>query len=55
MTQDQFDDAFDQGQYEQEYNEYLANHYDANAKRLQHLAENFESYEDFRDFMLEAA
>ena len=55
MTESQFDEAFDQGQYEQEYNEYLANHYDCNAKSLAYLAENFESFDDFRDSMLGAA
>jgi len=55
MTQDQFDDAFDQGKYEAQYSQWLCDHYDCNAKRLQYLAENFESYEDFRDSMLEAA
>lgn len=55
MTADQFDAAFDQGQYEQEYSAYLAEHYDANATKLAYLAENFESYEDFRDSMLVSA
>jgi hypothetical protein len=54
MTASQFDQAFDQGQYQQEYSQYLLDHYDCNAKKLAYLAENFESYEDFRDFMLEA-
>jgi len=55
MTQDQFDEAFDRGEYEAEYSQWLFDHHDCNAKRLQHLAEIFESYEDFRDSMLEAA
>ena len=55
MTQDQFDEAFDRGEYEAEYSKWLFDHHDCNAKRLQHLAENFESYEDFRDSMLDAA
>jgi hypothetical protein len=52
MTANQFDDAFDQGKYEAEYSQYLADHNDCNAKRLAHMAENFESYEDFRDHMI---
>jgi hypothetical protein len=55
MTADQFDADFDQGQYEQEYSAYLAEHYDANATKLAYLAESFASYEDFRDSMLVSA
>ena len=55
MTTSQFDDAFDQGEYEAEYSQYLADHNDCNAKRLEHMAENFESYEDFRDHMMGVA
>jgi hypothetical protein len=52
MTESQFDEAFDQGQFEAEYSQYLADHYDCNAKSLAYLAENFESFDDFRDSML---
>ena len=52
MTEAQFDKDFDQGQYDAEYSQWLADHYDANATKLAYLAENFESYEDFRAAML---
>ena len=55
MTEAQFDKDFDQGQYEEEYSKWLADHFDCNATQLAYLAGNFESYEDFREAMLEAA
>ena len=54
MTEAQFDAAFDQGEYEAEYSAYLSEQYDANATKLAYLAENFESYEDFRASILYA-
>jgi len=55
MTRLQFDNAFDQGQYEDEYSQWLADHFDCNAHQLEKMAERFESYEDFRDDMMVAA
>ena len=55
MSQVEFDSAFDQGEYEAEYSEWLADHFDCNAHQLEKMAERFESYEDFRDDMMVAA
>ena len=55
MTRLQFDTAFDQGQYEDEYSQWLADHFDCNSHQLEKMAERFESYEDFCDDMLVAA
>ena len=55
MTEAQFDEAFDQGQYEEEYSKWLADHFDCNAHQLEKMAERFEFYEDFRDDMMVAA
>jgi hypothetical protein len=54
MTEAEFDKAFDQGEYEAEYSQWLADHFDCNSTKLEYLAENFESYEDFRESMVQA-
>lgn len=55
MNEDQFDEAFDQGEYEQEYSEYLSNHGGVNSTSITAMAERFEQYEDFRDSIVYAA
>ena len=55
MTEAQFDEAMDQGQDDEEYSKWLADHFDCNAHQLEKMAERFEFYEDFRDDMMVAA
>jgi len=55
MNENQFDEAFDQGEYEQEYSEYLYNHGGSNSTSMEAMADRLDHYEDFRDSIVYAA